>query len=386
MQPIFETENISFVRVSENLVPDYLAMVNDIEKVGRFIGKSRPPITAEQETKWVQKKLAKGAPLFSMLDRETGAFIGNIEFMDVTDGAGELGIAITASMQDKGYGTEAITAMVRYGMDQMGLTRIFLSVFPDNARAIRVYEKCGFREYDRTAEDVFMEVTKDGLKIVPYTAAAIQDVIAFERHLREEEDVWGWVIDDAYIAQVQKSFEGDIFRDALSFLAYLDGQARVPDPQPLRRVHQGLSRLDLRHQELSPPGRRPSSTRKASAGAEGPGRGHPHRFDSQQRGGPAVLQTRARFHPAGHGHLDRRVNEVSHAARHHDLCRPGRPPAHGRLRREQSGEHGLFLPRHGGQSLGGRDSCGFCGKSSLPVPVLRITCWRRRGSGSRPCA
>ena len=224
MQPIFETENISFVRVSENLVPDYLAMVNDIENVGRFIGKSRPPITAEQETKWVQKKLAKGAPLFSMLDRETGAFIGNIEFMDVTDGAGELGIAITASMQDKGYGMEAITAMVRYGMDQMDLTRIFLSVFPDNARAIHVYEKCGFREYDRTEDDVFMEVTKDGLKIVPYTAAAIQDVIAFERHLREEEDVWGWVIDDAYIAQVQKSFEGDAFRDALSFLAYMDGQ------------------------------------------------------------------------------------------------------------------------------------------------------------------
>ena len=160
MKQIFESENISFVRVSENLVPDYLAMVNDIENVGRFIGKSRPPITAEQETKWVQKKLAKGAPLFSMLDRETGAFIGNIEFMDVTDGAGELGIAITASMQDKGFGTEAITAMVRYGMDQMDLTRIFLSVFPDNARAIHVYEKCGFREYDRTADDVFMEITQ----------------------------------------------------------------------------------------------------------------------------------------------------------------------------------------------------------------------------------
>ena len=43
--------------------------------------------------------------------------------------------------------------------------------------------------------------------------------------LREEEADWGWVIDDAYIAQVQKSFEGDTFRDALSFLAYLDGQA-----------------------------------------------------------------------------------------------------------------------------------------------------------------
>ena len=47
----------------------------------------------------------------------------------------------------------------------------------------------------------------------------------FLQFLREEEDVWDWVIDDAYIAQVQKSFDGDIFRDALSFLAYLDGQA-----------------------------------------------------------------------------------------------------------------------------------------------------------------
>ena len=37
---------------------------------------------------------------------------------------------------------------------------VFLKVFPDNTRAIRVYEKCGFREFDRTEDDVFMEVTK----------------------------------------------------------------------------------------------------------------------------------------------------------------------------------------------------------------------------------
>ena len=48
--------------------------------------------------------------------------------------------------------------MVQYGIDRLGLARIFLKVFPDNARAIRVYTKCGFREYDRTEEDVFMAV------------------------------------------------------------------------------------------------------------------------------------------------------------------------------------------------------------------------------------
>ena len=41
----------------------------------------------------------------------------------------------------------------------LGLARVFLKVFPFNARAIHVYEKCGFREYDRTEDDVFMEIT-----------------------------------------------------------------------------------------------------------------------------------------------------------------------------------------------------------------------------------
>ena len=160
MTIVFTSQNIRFVRPTEQLVPDYLVMVNDWEHVGRLIGSRRDPFTEQQERQWVQKKLAENVPLFSMLEKDTGAFIGNIELMDIADGAGELGIAITAAMQDKGYGTEAVSAMVRYGMDQLGLCRVFLKVFPDNARAIRVYEKCGFREYDRTADDVFMEITK----------------------------------------------------------------------------------------------------------------------------------------------------------------------------------------------------------------------------------
>ena len=159
MDQVFTSEHIRFVRPTEALVPDYLAMVNDWEHVGRLIGSRREPFTEQQERQWVQKKLAAGAPVFSMLDKESGAFIGTIEFMDVQAESAELGIAVTAAMQDRGYGTEAVAAMVRYGMDQLGLRRIFLKVFPDNARAIRVYEKCGFRAYDRTEDDLFMEIT-----------------------------------------------------------------------------------------------------------------------------------------------------------------------------------------------------------------------------------
>ena len=160
MEQLFESENIRFVKVSERLVKDYLAMVNDLENVGRLIGNRTEPISEDKEIRWVHKKLEEKAPVFSMLEKDSGEFIGNVEIMDIADAAGELGIAITAKKQDRGYGTEAVRAVVEYAMERLGLNRVFLKVFPDNARAIRVYEKCGFREYDRTEEDVFMEITR----------------------------------------------------------------------------------------------------------------------------------------------------------------------------------------------------------------------------------
>ena len=160
MEQILESDNIIFVEVSEELVKDYLVMVNDYENVNRFIGGKKKSFTEEQEISWVQAKRMEQAPVFSMLEEKSGEFIGNIEFMNVTDSEGELGIAITAEKQDKGYGTEAILAMIEYGMDQMGLTRIFLRTNPNNARAIHVYEKCGFREYKRTEDHIFMETLR----------------------------------------------------------------------------------------------------------------------------------------------------------------------------------------------------------------------------------
>ena len=160
MKQIFESEQISFVEVSEQLVGDYLVMVNDYEHVNRFIGGKHKTYTEEQEIEWVERKLEEKACVFSMIEKKSGAFIGNIELMDVSGPSAELGIAITAQKQDLGFGTEAVLELVNYGRETLGLERIFLRTNPDNARAIHVYEKCGFREYDRTEEDIYMEYSR----------------------------------------------------------------------------------------------------------------------------------------------------------------------------------------------------------------------------------
>ena len=160
MKQIFESEKIRFVEVTESLVNDYLEMVNDENNYTVSTGGRVKTYTAEQELKWVREKLEAKAPVFSMIEKESGKFIGNIELMDPTDSDAELGIAITAKMQNIGFGTEAVVALTEYAINQLGLKRVFLRTNPRNSRAIHVYQKCGFKEYDRTDEHIYMEVSR----------------------------------------------------------------------------------------------------------------------------------------------------------------------------------------------------------------------------------
>ena len=161
MNVIFESENIIYFRPSFDLVPQYLEMVNDIENVAKFIGERRTLLTEQDEIDYIKDKMDKDATMFSMLEKDTRDFIGNIEFFNRVDDEAEWGIVITSKMQNKGYGKEALRRSVEYGFNELDLKRIYLEVYANNPRAIHIYENCGFKEYDRTGVDVFMEILKD---------------------------------------------------------------------------------------------------------------------------------------------------------------------------------------------------------------------------------
>ena len=67
------------------------------------------------------------------------------------------------------------------------------------------------------------DTERSGFEIRDYTEREIPDVLAFERQLREEEDVWGWEIDGKYVRDVTASFGDRRFDNSLSLLAYRDG-------------------------------------------------------------------------------------------------------------------------------------------------------------------
>lgn len=189
---IFESDNILYVNVDEKLIEDYLVMVNDPE-VQKGISHKTRVYTYEQELGWVNEKLAEKAPIFSMIEKETGDYIGNVEIMHVRDGIGEIGIAITPIKQNKHFGQEAMTAIINYALNIMRLDNVDLNVYKTNPKAIRCYEKAGFIAdgVGKTEEDLHM--TFMNYELLPYNDENYDFVYEVKKNAYKKyvEECWG---------------------------------------------------------------------------------------------------------------------------------------------------------------------------------------------------
>lgn len=117
---------------------------------------------------WLIKKILKNDS--NRTDRATfgifeGAlYIGTIELYDMTALTATLGIIIgERSHWGKGYGIEAIHALLHYAFEEKGLELIRLNTFGDNIRAQRAFKKVGFVERSRHKtrqgrDDIVMEL------------------------------------------------------------------------------------------------------------------------------------------------------------------------------------------------------------------------------------
>jgi RimJ/RimL family protein N-acetyltransferase len=73
--------------------------------------------------------------------------IGEVMLADIDrrNGSAQLGIFIGEAVEwGKGYGTDAVNAIVDFGFAEMRMERVWLNVWTENPRAQRAYEKAGF--------------------------------------------------------------------------------------------------------------------------------------------------------------------------------------------------------------------------------------------------
>jgi RimJ/RimL family protein N-acetyltransferase len=84
-----------------------------------------------------------------VIESQDGTLIGELELAQLNwrAASAELRVCIgERSCWNQGFGTDAISTALAASFDQIGLRSVYLRVFASNARAVRVYEKLGFRK------------------------------------------------------------------------------------------------------------------------------------------------------------------------------------------------------------------------------------------------
>jgi aminoglycoside 6'-N-acetyltransferase len=77
-----------------------------------------------------------------------GLVVGFVQFCEETDADhrhADVDILLATRVHSQGLGTDAMRAITGHLIEQRGHHRITLTTSPENARAIRSYEKAGFR-------------------------------------------------------------------------------------------------------------------------------------------------------------------------------------------------------------------------------------------------
>ena len=102
------------------------------------------------------------------IETSDGEHIGNCTYYAINHkrGEAELGIMIgNRDYWDKGYGADAITALLEYVFGQTKLNRLYLKTLVNNKRAQKCFAKCGFTPCGHLKKDgysfILMELNRE---------------------------------------------------------------------------------------------------------------------------------------------------------------------------------------------------------------------------------
>lgn len=131
--------------------------VNDLE-IGQFVLFSSTVYDIDKERDALRTLMDKDV-IFAIVEKDTNKSIGNCGLHQISEvhRHAQIGMFIgDKSYWNQGIGTEATNLLLDYGFNVMNLNNISLEVVEYNKRALRCYEKCGFKYVGTRRKSIFM--------------------------------------------------------------------------------------------------------------------------------------------------------------------------------------------------------------------------------------
>lgn len=140
-------------------VPAALGYMNDVEVYRNLMPSVPYPFTLEDQERWYSNQSAvKDTYNFAIETLDEGKYIGGcgVNSVDWKNSNVVIGIFIgDQGYWSHGYGSDALQLLIRFIFNEMNIHKIKLEVYSFNKRAIRCYEKCGFKQEGILREEIF---------------------------------------------------------------------------------------------------------------------------------------------------------------------------------------------------------------------------------------
>ena len=144
----------------EEMSKAFARWTRNSEYVRLLFGFPRHMLSAKAELKWMEEEVGELSPasyFFSIRTLAEDKLIGELG-LDVVNWRGRdafVGLGIgEPEYWSKGYGTDIMNVLLRFAFTEVNLRRVTLGVFEYNPRAIRAYEKAGFRHEGRLRQSL----------------------------------------------------------------------------------------------------------------------------------------------------------------------------------------------------------------------------------------
>ncbi|MFD2671468.1 GNAT family N-acetyltransferase [Marinicrinis sediminis] len=147
--PVLHTSRLTLRPLKSSDATDIFAYCSDREMTRYTIWETHQTI-ADTEAflngTFAQYERGEVSP-WGMVEKQSGQIIGTVGFIswDTVNDRAELGYALSRSCWGKGYMSEAVQELVKFGFERMELVRIEARCHPNNIGSERVMQKSGMQ-------------------------------------------------------------------------------------------------------------------------------------------------------------------------------------------------------------------------------------------------
>lgn len=158
---LFSGELVNLRAFTEADIKPSVEYMNDPEIILNLDDDAPIPQSYETQKEWfeeMRKNKKNYKDFFWAIDTKDGMYIGGcgVNHMDRKNRVAQVGIFIgDKEYLGKGYGTDAMNVLLKFLFEEYNVNKVKLSVFDYNKRAIKSYEKCGFKTEVIMRDSVF---------------------------------------------------------------------------------------------------------------------------------------------------------------------------------------------------------------------------------------